>query len=126
MTKRFLTVIMAIGMSVAVLLCGSACKEKNGPIPNGIYFWTGENQPRCYMWSEGKNPHGDYWEIKGDSAQHWVSGYTDYKSKIVSKDDKIFLEGYTWKEMFSRHEHGSDTKYEVIYDETVKSLTLIS
>ena len=28
MTKRILTVIMAIGMAVAVLLCGSGCKEK--------------------------------------------------------------------------------------------------
>ena len=29
MTKRILTVIMAIGMAFAVLLCGSGCKEKN-------------------------------------------------------------------------------------------------
>ncbi len=29
MTKRILTVIMAIGMAFAVLLCGSGCTEKN-------------------------------------------------------------------------------------------------
>ena len=37
MTKRFLTVIMAIGMAFMVLLCGSGCKDNPGqekePLP---------------------------------------------------------------------------------------------
>ena len=82
---------------------------------------TSENE---YFYVEPQNVNEYYWEIKGNVAQRWVSGYIDYKGKIKSQDDKFIFVGYTWKELFSSIEKGSTAKYAVTYNENLKSIIL--
>ena len=116
-------------LSIIVILCAAlnfvGC-SKSGPIPDGDYVWCGNEMSSTFVLSEnGHKNIGYYWEINGNTAQRWVSSYVDYKGKIVEENNKIYINGFTWKEIFSSTEMGSTTSYEIIYNEELKSIKLI-
>ena len=124
--KKHIKVIVLLLLIVGCLVCSTGC-TKTGPIPNGLYGWRGDNNiyESIYKLTENDVRNSYAIEVKGDEIQRWTSGSVDYKAKIVKKDKKIYLQGYKWKEIFSSVTIGNETVYEVIYDETEKSMTLI-
>lgn len=104
-------------------------KDEEGVIPNGVYgvyFESGSETRNTFVLYEGEqNLYNSYcWAIEGNTAQRWVSGSIEYKAKIIIENEKVYFEGYTWKDKLLLREFGSTAKYEVVYDEKSKSLTL--
>lgn len=128
--KKFWITIFSTIFAIVLTLCMSVslvgCK-KTGPIPDGNYFWRNQNFD-VFIFTENSIRTSYGWVIDGDTAEEWVSSYCNYKAKIVEKDGKLYFEGYTWKEprlgSCDTIEFGNDTKYEAVYDETTKSITL--
>lgn len=113
----------AIGLALAVSCCYLFGCGKTGPIPNGKYAETpGLNVFTLY---EGEKRIEFYWEIKGDQARYYVSAALTYKCNIVEENNSIYFEGYTWKSAFSSVEQGAEFKYEVLYDENARSITVL-
>lgn len=115
------------------LSCFVGCrKEEEGVLPNGVYTTRSSETRNTFVLYEGEHPEHYQctycWEIKGNTAQRWTSSSIDYKANIVVKDDKIYFEGCIWEEKIlfssSSHKYGSTTKYEVVYNEKAKSITL--
>ncbi len=124
--KKHIKKIISYLLIALCLVSLTGC-TKTGPIPNGLYGWRGDNNiyESIYKLTENDVRNSYAIEVKGDEIQRWTSGSVDYKAKIVKKDKKIYLQGYKWKEIFSSVTIGNETVYEVIYDETEKSMTLI-
>jgi len=116
-------------LSIIFIVCAAfnfvGCSE-SGPIPDGEYLWCGEEMANTFLLSEnGHHNIGYYWEINGNKAERWVSSFVDYKGNIVEENNKIYIKGFTWKDIFSSTEMGSTMKYEVVYDEELKTITMI-
>ncbi len=124
MKKLWTIILSALCLCMCVSLVG--CK-KTCPIPDGNYSCSNQNSD-VYVFTENSIRTSYGWIIDGDTAEEWVSSYCNYKAKIVEKDGKLYFEGYTWKEprlgSCDTIEFGNNTKYEVVYDETTKSITL--
>ena len=120
--KKLWTAVLAVLLMLCMSLGFVGCENK-GPIPNGGYTIVSVER-MCFAFTEKsvRDPYG--WEIEGNKATCWVSGSTDYKANIVEKDGKIYFEGYKWKSFLSSRQEGHETVYEVVYDETEKTITL--
>ena len=126
--KRSLRIITLFFATILCFCCFSGC-NKMGAIPNGYYCWSsaGEN---IYEFTESNIRDFFGWEIKGDTAKRWTSSSVDYKAKIVERDGKIYFEGYKWKDSLysltscASQKVGSETIYEVIYNEAEKTIIL--
>ncbi len=121
---RKITIAVTLFLALITCFCGLFGCAKTGPIPNGYYCWSSAGE-YIYEFTESDIRESFGWEIKGDLAQRWTSSSVDYKAKIVEKDGKIYFEGYKWKKLFLTVESGRETIYEVVYNETEKSITLI-
>ena len=117
--KKLLSILLAM-VCVLCSFCFVGCVNK-GPIPNGKYADMADGCTSCYTETDGVE---FYWEIKGNTAKHYVSGGLEYKAKIVEKDGQIYFEGYTWKYFFSSVECGREDRYIVEYNETENSITV--
>ncbi len=116
-------------LSIMFILCAAlnfvGC-SKSGPIPDGDYVWCGNETSNTFALNEnGQHNISYYWKINGNTAQRRVSGYVDYKGKIVEENNKIYIHGFKWKDIFSYKEMGSTTNYEVVYDEQLKTIEMI-
>lgn len=111
---------------VLCMIFGFGGCSKSGPIPDGEYVWRGEEMSNTFVLSENEHHNiGYYWDINGNTAQRWVSSYVDYKADIVVENNKIYFNGFKWNDIFSSTENGSTTRYEVIYNEELKTITTI-
>jgi len=99
-------------------------KDEEGVIPHGVYLLQDFATPNKFVLHEGEFHVDHYWQIKGNTVQQVISGSVEYKAKVITENEKIYFEGYTWKDKLLSRECGSNTKYEVIYDEKTKSITL--
>lgn len=126
--KKFLTSILA-ALCLFVSVCFVGCK-KTGPLPNGSYGAVHSMPDNYFQFTENSIRNSCGWEIMGDTAELWISGYLDYKAKVVEENGKIYFKGYQWVDVLyfltacSTEKQGSETVYEVVYDETAKSITL--
>lgn len=115
--------IWTILLVFALNFCFMAGCQNKGYIPDGKYAETlGSN---VFMRHEGDSRIEFYWEIDGDKAEYYASAALVYKCNVLEKDGKIYFEGYTWKNMFSSVESGAVFEYEVLYDETTQSITVL-
>lgn len=121
--KRILKIICLIVVSIICVGCFFSC-DKTGPIPNGYYCWSREGE-NIYVRTGDDIRETFGWEIKGDTAQRWTSGSVDYKAKIVERDGKIYFEGYKWKDLFFTVESGTETIYEVVYNDSETKIVLV-
>ncbi len=119
-----LATILSIFLLIIASLSFSGCSilESKGPIKNGYYYDTLNNG--VFIFTESSIRQSSGFEISGNNAEYWISGYIDYKAKIVEKDGKIYFEGYMFKELFSKYESGHNTIYEVVYNVEDKSIKL--
>lgn len=117
-------------LSIMFILCAAlnfvGC-SKSGPIPDGYYVPTRTEESFAYKLCEySLNGYdGPLLRIKGNISEHSTSGFVDYKGKIVEENNKIYIYGFKWKDIFSSTEMGSTTNYEAIYDEELKTITMI-
>ena len=97
--------------------CLFGCSE-SGVIPNGCYCPEGAVTDGYFVLYEGdSDPRTSFcWEIEGNEARQWTSGYVSFKADIVEREDKIYFEGYTTG--------NSQIIYEVTYDESTESMIL--
>lgn len=97
--------------------CLFGCSE-SGVIPNDCYCPEGAVTDGYFVLYEGdSDPRMSFcWEIKGNKARQWTSGYVSFKADIVEREDKIYFEGYTTG--------NSQIIYEVTYDESTESMIL--
>lgn len=113
--KKLIKITNLMILSILYFSCFYGC-AKSGTIPNGCYIYPDGFIAEGYyvLYEEDSNPRISFcWEIDGNKAQRWTSGMVTYRAKIVEKNDRIYFEGYVAK------------NYEVIYDEALKSITLI-
>ena len=130
--KQIVTSILA-GVMLLFSCVFVGCGEKEGPIPDGCYQSMGNNTPYIciYKFTENRNDilNTEGWEIEGDTAQNWVSGYVARKARIVERDDRIYFECYQWRSfwdiLFNNDIKSGTTEICcVIYDEMEKSITV--
>ena len=97
--------------------CLFGCSE-SGVIQNGYYCLKGAVTDGYFVLYEGdSDPRTSFcWEIKGNKARQWTSGYVSFKADIVEREDKIYFEGYA--------AGNSQIIYEVTYDESTESMIL--
>ena len=123
MSKKLATILSIFLLIIASLsFLGCSILESKGPIKNGYYYDTLNNG--VFIFTESSIRQSSGFEISGNNAEYWISGYIDYKAKIVEKDGKIYFEGYMFKELFSKYESGHNTIYEVVYNVEDKSIKL--
>lgn len=123
--------LLSIGLAVLLMLCMSVSLvgcSKSELIPNGYYGCSSKGE-NIYerIGSDIRDSYG--WIIDGDIAEEWVSGSCIYKAKIVEKDEKIYFEGYKWKDLLDilfrgGKEQGNTGVYLVEYDGK-SSITLV-
>lgn len=126
--KKFLAIVLsAVALVISIFFVG--CK-KTELIPNGYYGSSSVGQNIYeHIGSDIRDSYG--WVIDGDIAEEWVSGSCNYKAKIVEKDGVIYFEGYEWFDFLysltscAPKYEGNSNVYEVTYNETEKSITLI-
>lgn len=89
--KRFIPILPAMFAG-----CLFGCSE-SGVIPNGYYCLKGAVTDGYFVLYEGdSDPRTSFcWEIEGNEARQWTSGYVSFKADIVEREDKIFFEGDT-------------------------------
>lgn len=127
--KKWISGILC-GIMLLVMAFGFVgCKEstKTGPIPNGSYTMSSQENVYCFTETDIRDFFG--WEIQGDTVQRWTSGSVDYKAKIVKREGKIFFEGYKWVDLLSSctiKKSGFEDTYEVVYNGNEKTITLIA
>jgi len=121
--KKRLKIIYLIIVGI-ICFVGLVCCKKTGPIPNGYYCWSNEGE-NIYKFTDSDIRTTFGWEIKGNTAQRWTSGSVDYKAKIKERDNKIYFEGYKWKDLFSTVQSGTETIYEVIYNNSETKIIFI-
>ena len=94
--------------------CGCA---KSGGLFDGIYV-PEEVNGNTFVLYEGETNWRQFYclEIKGEDAMLWISGSINYKAKIRKREEKIYFEGYTWKEPFAMSDSGINKNYEIEYD----------
>ena len=105
-----------------ILIFNVACFSTN-IIKNGKYYCI---DPTNQVFELGEDGGDCYFQIVDNEAISRVSGYIDYKAKIVEIDGEIYFEGYTFKEAMSNKELGSTDKFHVIYNKKQKSFQIIS
>ena len=112
--KKILIYVLTISLLLCCMLSGCSCKEEEGILPSGKYIIYGEY---CRYY-EGKDNISYYWEIDGNKASRWLSGYCEYKANVVEENGKIYFYGYKWRDVlqFGRYD-GNEYVYEVTYDE---------
>lgn len=123
MTKMKKNLIMGVTLIMCLWFftgCGSSHN-----IPNGEYVPTDVEMSHFNLRPEG-NTIDYFWRIKGGNADFYVSGAHTYKCKIIVKEGKMYFEGRTWFDIFSWRELGVVFKYEIRYDESTKSITVIT
>ena len=118
--KKILCLLLCF---IACFCCFCGCAKK-GPLPNGYYVWSSQGE-NIFVFTKSDIRDSFGWEIDGTTVQRWTSGSVDYKAKIIERGDKIYFEGYKWKELFSSVKSGTETVYEAIYDDIEKSITLV-
>lgn len=121
--KKMIKVISLILLSIVCCVSFFGC-AKTGPIPNGYYCSSHEGE-NIYVRTGDDIRETFGWEIKGDTAQRWTSGSVNYKAKIVERDGKIYFEGYKWKDLFFTVESGTETIYEVVYNDSETKIVLV-
>lgn len=110
-------------MGIALIMCVwifTGCSSSHN-IPNGEYV-AADVELRNFNFRPEGNTSDNFWHIKGDNADLYVSGSRTYKCKIIMEDDKLYFGGRTWFDMFSWKEQGAVFKYEVRYDQSTKSI----
>lgn len=121
---RKITIVITLFLVLIMCFCGFFGCSKTGPIPNGYYCSSREGE-NIYVRTGDDIRETFGWEIKGDTAQRWTSGSVDYKAKIVERDGKIYFEGYKWKDLFFTVESGTETIYEVVYNDSETKIVLV-
>ncbi len=122
--------IISIGFSFILMLCMSVCfagckgEKEIELLPNGNYCLISSNEQKYHYVEEGKKlPTDHYLSIKKNKAIRYCSGVSDYRAKIVEKEDKLYFEGYTWKSLLSGTQ-GNNGIYEIEYDEETKTVIM--
>ena len=95
--KKLLTIWLAVMLTFCVSVSFVACGEEEpvlGPIPGGAYYWDNRDK-ETYIYAETEISEL-YWEIEGDEARLYSSGWLSERAKIVEKDGKIYFESYKW------------------------------
>ena len=106
-----------------IILTACLCGCDSAIIPNGKYVSINPSDNVFFNRSSDENAEY-YWEIKGDNAMRYVSGYVDYKAKIVKKDGLVYFEGYVFTDVLSNVKMGSIVKYLVEYSQTEKTIQI--
>lgn len=115
--------IMEIVLIVCILFFTGCASSHN--IPNGEYAATDVEMRHFTLRPEGDTT--DYfWRIKGENADFYVSGSHTYRCKIIVEEGKFYFEGRKWFDILSWRELGVVFKYEIRYDESTKSITVIT
>ncbi len=123
--------IISIGLTFILMLCMSicfvACKGANEIelLPNGNYCAVYSSSEVKYAYfEEGKKlPTDHYLRIKNNKVIRYVSGFDDYRAKIVEKEGELYFEGYMWKSILWGTQ-GNDNVYEIEYDEETKTIIM--
>ncbi len=123
--------IISIGFSFVLMLCMSICfvgcrdSEAIELLPNGNYcaVYSSSGVKYAYFEEGKKLPTDHYLSIKNNKVIRYVSGFDDYRAKIVEKEDKLYFEGYTWKSILWGTQ-GNDNVYEIEYDEETKTIIM--
>ena len=124
--KKFIKIVSLIVVVVTIcLVCFVDCDKKTCSIPDGYYCLCNKGD-NIYEFTENSIHETYGWEIRGDKAIEWVSSSVNYRAKIVERDGKIYFEGYKWRYLISSRESGSETIYEVLYNDLEKSITLVN
>ena len=100
--KKLLTIWLAVLLAFcASVTCFTGCEQSEstkpvvGPIPDGTYYWDRNRDKETYIYDETEISEL-YWEIEGDEARLYSSGWLSERAKIVEKDGKIYFESYKW------------------------------
>ena len=104
--------VLILGTLVMIIFSLSACSNSHG-IPNGKYVSTSGGISPSTLLRDGINDYDYYWRIKGDKATWYASGLKSFEGKIVKRNGIIFFEDET-------------KSYEIEYDDTTKTLTILS
>ena len=120
--KRIFKLVILCLSCIACFGCLFSC-AKDGPIANGVYIRTATHIEEFRLSDSGSRL--ECWKIQGDRAKHYsYDKVVTYKAKIVERNDKIYFEGYKWRAKLFSEKCGSETVYEVTYDESSPTITL--
>ena len=115
MVKKILILVGVFAIMAATLLSSLAgCENNSHGLPEGRYFGSGETS--SFLLSQGGDNVDWYWEIKGNRANYYSSGFHHYKCRIVTEDGKLFFDGnITFGEKKS-------VRFEVTYNDDTKTI----
>lgn len=117
--KKF---VKAISFGITILFaCFMLGCYQPGPIPDGKYGGLG---PDKNIFQKDYDSEV-YWLVEGNKGSYYLSGILKYKCNIMEENEKIYFEGYEWTEIIGCSNAGKIFKYEVLYDETSKSITIL-
>ena len=122
--KKVKSVILMLLVLFCITLNLGGCANQE-LIPNGKYIADNYQNNNVFILTADEINTDFYWVINNGSAQRYISGTVDYKSKIIEENGVVYFEGYTWISIFSGKKLGSTTKYMVEYDVQSKSITLL-
>ena len=122
--KKVKSVILMLLVLFCITLNLGGCANQ-GLIPNGKYIAENYQNNNVFILTADEINTDFYWVINNGSAQRYISGTVDYKSKIIEENGVVYFEGYTWISILSGKKLGSTTKYMVEYDVQSKSITLL-
>ena len=120
--------VKSVTLMLIVLFCITLNLEgcaNQGLIPNGKYIADNYQNNNVFILTADEINTDFYWVINNGSAQRYISGTVDYKSKIIEENGVVYFEGYTWISILSGKKLGTTTKYMVEYDVQSKSITLL-
>ena len=121
--KIKLFIVGMIGIVSISLLWLFFTAKPNHDIPLGEYIETTYGADTFML--RGDYNYDWFWVIKNNNANYYASGILTYKSDIVEREGKMYLEGKTWFDFIFWREKGEVFTYEITYNPDNGYLTIV-